>query len=170
MYVRSISGRYALASILALSLADAVRDAVNPAPSAAAQQTDARPDNAHPGEQQPTVASTPTTAVTLPPALDAAAIKAEARAAERERIKAIMGHAEAEGRSALAQHLAFNTDLAPDAAGSILATSPKAEAARTLTGATVPQPNVKPQAGETDKGDAKARLAAAVKAVTGQKA
>lgn len=99
-------------------------------------------------------------------AVDAAAIRAEARTAERERIKAIVTHPEAEGRAAMAQHLAFSTDLAADTAGGLLATAPKAEAApqRTLTGATVPQPNVKPQAGGGDPGDAKASLSAAVQA------
>jgi hypothetical protein len=50
----------------------------------------------------------------------------EARAAERTRISAIMGHADAAGRETLANHLAMNTDLSPEAAATILAASPKA--------------------------------------------
>jgi signal peptide peptidase SppA len=55
----------------------------------------------------------------------------EARAAERARIAAIIGHAEAEGRADLAKHLAFETDLSPEAAGALLAKAPKAEAKHT---------------------------------------
>lgn len=100
------------------------------------------------------------------PALDAVAITAAARTAERDRIKAIITHPEADGRAAMAQHLAFSTDLAADTAGGLLATAPKAEAAppRSLTGATVPQPNIAPQGGGSDSGDAKAGLTAAVQA------
>jgi hypothetical protein len=137
------------------------------AAAATAVQGNAQPEAAAP---QAPAAAVPA-AVTPATPVDAAAIRAEARAAERDRIKAIMGHAEAEGRTALAQHLAFGTDLAPDAAGSILATSAKDQSPRTLTGATVPQPNVKPQAEAGDaKADAKSRLAAARMAITGQKA
>ena len=138
------------------------------AAAATAVQGNAQPEAAAP--QAPAAAAVPA-AVTPATPVDAAAIRAEARAAERDRIKAIMGHAEAEGRTALAQHLAFGTDLAPDAAGSILATSAKDQSPRTLTGATVPQPNVEPQAEAGDaKADAKSRLAAARMAITGQKA
>ncbi len=141
-------------------LADAARDAAAVIASAA--------DAAAP---QPPASTTPPApaAGTTAPAVDANAIRAEARAAERDRIKAIVGHAEAEGRTALAHQLAFGTDLAADAAASLLTTAPKAESARTLTGATVPQPNVKPQA-SADPGDAKSRLAAARVALTGAKA
>lgn len=125
----------------------------------------------------PASAPAPAAAAPTPPAVtleafDLAAVRAEARTAERGRIKAIIGHPEAEGRMSLAHKLAFTTDMTPEAAAEFLAGEPKAEAApaRTLTGATVPQPNVKPQAAATEVGDAKARLAAAVKSVTGQKA
>lgn len=46
--------------------------------------------------------------------------------AERGRIKAILTHAEAEGRQDLAQHLAFDTDMAAEASVAILAKTPKA--------------------------------------------
>jgi hypothetical protein len=136
---------------------------------AAAPSMESRPDNPAPGTQASGAGTAPVTAVTLPAAIDANAIRAEARTAERDRIKAIVGHAEAEGRTALAHELAFGTDLAPDAAASLLTTAPKAENARTLTGATVPQPNVRPQA-SVEPGDAKSRLAAARMALTGAKA
>lgn len=55
------------------------------------------------------------------PNVDAAALKA----AERERISAIINHAEADGRSALANHLALNTELTVEAAAAILAASAK---------------------------------------------
>lgn len=53
----------------------------------------------------------------------------EGRAAERERIRAILGAEEADGRAELAQHLAFETDMAADAAVAMLAKAPKAEKA-----------------------------------------
>ena len=61
-------------------------------------------------------------------ALTAARAEATAAAvvAERARIKAIVEHAEAEGRADLANHLAFDTDMTAEAAGALLAKSPKA--------------------------------------------
>lgn len=61
-------------------------------------------------------------------AADAASAAATARAAERERVKAITTHPEAEGRAALASHLAMETDLSPEAAAGILKAAPKATA------------------------------------------
>lgn len=122
----------------------------------------------------PAVAAAPVVAasVATAPTVDVTAVRAEARAEERARIQAIVGHAEAEGRTALAHQLAFGTDLAPEAAAGLLTAALKAEAApaRTLTGATVPAPAIAPQAGATGQADASARLAAAVKAVSGSKA
>ena len=46
--------------------------------------------------------------------------------AERERIKAILGHEEAKDRAELAQHLAFETDMSPESATAMLAKAPKA--------------------------------------------
>jgi ClpP class serine protease len=43
--------------------------------------------------------------------VDTAAAKAEGATEAKARIKAITGHAEAEGRAELAQHLAFDTDM-----------------------------------------------------------
>lgn len=153
----------------ALAAAGSASPAAIVAAAAAAAQTPPAEANAPAAPAAPAPAPAPAAAAPAA-ALDASAIRAEARSAERERIKAIIAHPEAEGRSALAQQLAFGTDLAPDAAGSLLTTAPKAEAIRTLTGATVPQPNVAPQAGANQPADAKSRLAAARMAVTGQKA
>lgn len=47
--------------------------------------------------------------------------------AERTRIAAILGHAEAGGRESLAQHYAFKTSVAPEEAAAALAAAPKAE-------------------------------------------
>lgn len=49
----------------------------------------------------------------------------QASASERARIKGVLTHPEAEGRSELAQHLAFETDLTVEAAGGMLAKAPK---------------------------------------------
>ena len=74
-------------------------------------------------------------------AVDLDAAKAEGRKegaqAERERIQAILGCDEAANRSALAYHLALNTDQSVDSAKGILAASPevKAEAPKAAAGA-----------------------------------
>ncbi|WP_420415117.1 head maturation protease, ClpP-related [Roseibium sp.] len=52
-------------------------------------------------------------------------LKADVAAETKERIKAITGLAEAEGRGALASHLAFNTEMDVEAAKATLATAPK---------------------------------------------
>ena len=62
------------------------------------------------------------------PAPTAAEAAAAARTAERERVRGIQTHAEAEGRGKLAEHLALNTDLSVEQAAGILSASPKAEA------------------------------------------
>lgn len=48
--------------------------------------------------------------------------------AEKQRISSLLSHAEAEGRTATAQHLAFNTSMAAADAVALLATMPKAAA------------------------------------------
>lgn len=50
---------------------------------------------------------------------------ATAGSAERERVKAIVNHAEAKGRAALASHLAFETSMSVEEAGKLLAASAK---------------------------------------------
>lgn len=51
--------------------------------------------------------------------------RAEGVAAERTRVGAILGHEQAQGRSALAQSLALETDLTAEQAGKVLAKAPK---------------------------------------------
>ena len=62
----------------------------------------------------------------------AATLRAEGRAegvkSERDRVKAILSSDEAEGREQLAQAMAFEGDLSPEAAVALLAKSPKAAA------------------------------------------
>ena len=62
-------------------------------------------------------------------AADNAAAVAAAVTAERERVKAILDHPDAEGRAGLAQHLALHTDNTVDAAAGILKATPKQAAA-----------------------------------------
>jgi signal peptide peptidase SppA len=59
----------------------------------------------------------------------APAASAAGASAERLRVSAILGHAEAVDRPALASHLAFNTDMSPEACAPILAAAPKTAAA-----------------------------------------
>lgn len=46
--------------------------------------------------------------------------------AERDRVRGILQHAEAEGRTSLAEHLAYETSMSVDEAGRMLAAAPKA--------------------------------------------
>ena len=68
------------------------------------------------------------TAAAAPDAAAIAQAAQTARAAERTRVAAILGHADAVGRSDLASHLAMNTDMDVEAAAAILKVSPKAAA------------------------------------------
>lgn len=61
--------------------------------------------------------------------VDVNQVSTDARAAERTRIQGIQGHTEATGRESLAAYLALETDMSVEAAGKILAASPKAVAA-----------------------------------------
>jgi capsid assembly protease len=62
-------------------------------------------------------------------AADEAVVRTRAQTAERERIAAILSAPEAEGRGAAAHKLAFETDLTPKAAQSILSSLPVAQQA-----------------------------------------
>ena len=53
----------------------------------------------------------------------------EAKQAERQRVGAIIGHPNAKGREAMANHLAFKTDMSVDDAASLLAAAPVAQVA-----------------------------------------
>lgn len=61
-------------------------------------------------------------AETLPAQAEASKLT-DNRAEERARIQGIVNHAEAEGRGALANHLAYETDMSIEAAGKVLAAS-----------------------------------------------
>lgn len=52
----------------------------------------------------------------------------EAKQAERQRVGAIIGHPNAKGREAMANHLALNTDMSVDDAAALLAVAPVAQA------------------------------------------
>lgn len=67
-------------------------------------------------------------AVSAASSIDAERLRAEGAAAERSRIGAILGNAAAEGRTALAIHLATRTSLPADAAIQTLQASPAAQA------------------------------------------
>lgn len=107
-------------------------------------------------EQQPAPA-----AETAPPAQvdsQAPATATTTASAERARMRGILQHAEAEGRSSLAQHLAYETDMSVEQAGQALAAAPK-EAPANLDASTAldrmmeseQQPNLTAGTGGGDK-------------------
>jgi signal peptide peptidase SppA len=89
--------------------------------------------------------------------------------AERARIQGILAHAESDGRTATAQHLAFATDMTPEAAVSLLGTMPKAAVvgipAGLMEGAGVKAEAESVQMSESEKASAatKAAIAALLK-------
>lgn len=116
--VRDTEARtYDAPAALALGLIDAVATA----PDALAQFQESLPAPAGAFFMEANMAD--------PNAPDVATVQAEARTAERARCAAILNHTEATGRSDLAAHLAFETDMSADAAGKMLAKAPKAQAA-----------------------------------------
>ena len=72
-------------------------------------------------------------------------------AEERARIQGILTHAEADGRGATAQHLAFATDMGASAAVSLLATMPKAASAAVLAQGMTEGAGVRAEANVEDK-------------------
>lgn len=78
--------------------------------------------------------STPETAE-APDTAHAADAVVDQKTLERQRISAILGCEDAQGREELANHLAFETDFSAEAAKILLAKSPKAEQAQADTGA-----------------------------------
>jgi hypothetical protein len=116
------------------------------------------PDDSAPGVQMPAADAVQA----LPPAVDAAAMRAEGASAERQRIKAIISSPEAEGREPLARHLAFETGMDAASASGALAACPKSSGSgRSLTGATVPSPVVASVDPAASAPGPKERLAAA---------
>jgi signal peptide peptidase SppA len=69
---------------------------------------------------------------------DVTKARAEGAKAERTRISGILQHAEAAGRTALAQHLAFETDTSVEAAGGLLKVAAKEAAAEPTKAAESP--------------------------------
>lgn len=103
---------------------------------------------------------------------DLESLKAEARQAARERIKAILGCSEAEGRRELAEHLAFNTEMDPKEARGLLALAPKAGQAdpgaefRRAMAAEGDKPNVAPDVDRSADGEIRpGAMAASMKRV-----
>ena len=95
-------------------------------------------------------------------------VQSTAKASERSRIQTILASEEAKDRSDLAQHLAFATDMAPDAAVAMLAKAPKIEPAPKTSGFeaamnVLPNPKITPaaEAEEDDVDSVAKRLAAA---------
>lgn len=97
-----------------------------------------------------------------------AEVQTTAKTAERARIQTILASDEAKDRGDLAQHLAFATDMAPDAAVTMLAKAPKIEPAPKTNGfeaamSALPNPKITPaaEAEEDDVDSVAKRLAAA---------
>lgn len=111
-------------------------------------------------------------------AVDNTAKLAEAASAERARIQAILGHAEAEGRSKLASHLAFSTSMSAEEAAGMLMSAAKEQPVTAAVnpldaamGATT-QPNLSADqdgGDQEDTPDLAAQAVAAYKIATGAK-
>ncbi len=133
-------------------------------------------DNTNPAATQPAAATAQPAAATAQPGTPAPAAEAPAaanpapqsnaaapggtdlQATERARISSILTHAEASGRTALAQHLAFQSDMTVDAAAAILKASPEESAAGNQLAAAmaqVPNPAVGADGNPQAKGAAK---------------
>lgn len=168
---------------LQLKLIDAVAPLDDAVTAFSPEQSDEDEEEGDP--EMSTTASVPAAAAqaTDKTALDAArneghaAGKAEGvkegATAERARVSAILGCDEAKGRTDLAQHFAFDTDMNADAAKAALAKAPKQEAAATDALSTamtqLKNPEVGADAGGGGKDDA-SLASAAVKSYLGGRA
>lgn len=83
--------------------------------------------------------------------------RADAAKASQERIGGILGHAEAQGRRVLAEHIAFNTTSSVDEAAALLAAAPKEAASMSLASRMAAVPNPKLGAGAEVPDGARAR-------------
>jgi len=88
--------------------------------------------------------------------------------AERERIKSIMGHDEAKGREATAQHFALNTDMSVDAAIGALAGVPKTTSVASIAARAASSFSDASDIGEADAGKPKQAGAISVDSVMAQ--
>lgn len=97
----------------------------------------------------------------------------EGATAERARCKAILGAKDSKGREEMAQHLAFETDMAADAAIALLGKSPaKADAPAKSASAprlSVPQPSVDAGGPQDDQAHVQVGWEAALASVNGSK-
>lgn len=170
--VRDTEARcYGAADALALGLVDAIQnpsDAVEAYFASCGDDEDDgdaepgdSPDDDPPEPEESNMAVRPNAQPTKPAAaatgadtevtsVNEAEVSVAARIAERTRISAIQGHAEAQGRTTLANHLALNTDMDAEAAGAILAASPKEAAATAPAAAATPAATPATPATETN--------------------
>lgn len=141
--VRATEARiYGATDALSLGLIDAIQNPADAVEAYFADDDEATTDDIDPPDQQekhmpPVNKTTPVSSaeggsavITQAEVTSAAATAAaDARTAERARIHGITTHAEAEGRTDLASHLALNTDMSVEVAAGILAAAPKVAAA-----------------------------------------
>lgn len=95
-----------------------------------------------------------------------------AAAEERQRINAIVSAPEAEGRTELARHLAFNTDMSSEMAISVLKAAPVATVSNHQNSldaamATTEQPNITAMADDSEPSEA-SQYVASYKQVVGE--
>lgn len=132
-----------------------------------------------PGAESAKAPNTETATATVTAVVNAEATGVEKSAAqvERDRIKAITTHEKAANKSALANHLALNTDLSVDAAASILENAAAENVAQTTTGAnafkeamdTSTHPNVGADSSEGEGMTAAQRIIRSQEIATGVK-
>lgn len=130
---------YSAAQGMELGLIDAIAQPIEAVQAFLIELTRSEPDKESPMTTATTTGADTTTAAPKKEgdaaaqpgagAAPGAAITTDDKAAERARIKAITGHANAKGREALAQHLAFNTNMSVDDAAAAMAAAPVEKAA-----------------------------------------
>lgn len=97
-------------------------------------------------------------------------------ASERDRVRGILQHAEASGRTPMAEHLAYDTDMSVEQAAALLAKAPKAEAGPMSPGAELDrlmaseeQPNLSAGSSSDDKPTTAKTIAGSWAKATGAK-
>lgn len=108
--------------------------------------------------QKPGAQATDDKSTTTEPQVDTAKLSAEAAGAERTRMRAILTCDEAKDRTALAEHIAFNTSMSVDEAKAMLAAAPKQAPQGTTNPfetamAATENPNVGADGGKRDEGE-----------------
>lgn len=119
---------------------------------------------------------TPTPEASAPGATTPEAGAQPNAAAERERVRGILQHAEASGRTEMAEHLAYETDMSIEQAGGLLAKSHKLQAGPVSPGAELDrlmaaedQPNLSAGSGADEKPNKASAIAANWALATGAK-